>query len=369
MTEAPTTAVSERRLRFLFTGGGTAGHVVPALPVAQALRSAGHSVYWAGSRSGLEERLTADQVDGYHGLAAGKLRRYWSWQNLRDAFAVLLGIVQALRLVHRLQPDVVFSKGGFVSFPVVLAAWLKGIPVIAHESDRTAGLANRLAYPFLKGLCTNFPEAPPGFTGTVVHTGTPLRAALQVGDGEQGRAFLYPADASAGGFPVLLITGGSLGADALNSAVRDALPELLQRYRVAHVCGPGKCPPEPWAQGYRPLEFVGEAWGDVLAAADLVVSRAGANALFELLELGKPTLFVPLSRAASRGDQIENAAYAQALGLAQVRSEETLTGAVLAADVDALAAAAPQLRDALARLERPDACRLIVSMLLNCAPA
>lgn len=359
--------------RFAFTGGGTAGHVVPALPVARALRASGHTVLWIGSRSGLEARLVQGQVDGYHGIAAGKLRRYWSWQNLRDAFAVLAGILQALWLVPRLRLDAVFSKGGFVSFPVVFAAWVWRVPVVAHESDRSPGLANRLAYPFIQALCTNFPEVPTRFDGPVEHTGTPLRQQLLDGDAERGRAFLFPdVAADAPPLPLLLITGGSLGADRLNAAVADAIEPLCSRYRVAHVCGPGKVPAGNLPGGdllanYRALEFVTDAWGDVLAAADLVVSRAGANALFELLELRKPTLFVPLSLAASRGDQIENAAYARDQGLAEVLSEAELTTDTLIAGIDTLAARAPQLRAALGQLERPDATQRIVTMLVNCA--
>lgn len=359
---------SARPGRFAFTGGGTAGHVVPALPVARALRASGHEVIWIGSRSGLEARLVQGQVDGYHGIAAGKLRRYWSWQNLRDAFAVLAGIAQALWLVPRLRLDAVFSKGGFVSFPVVLAAWVWRVPVVAHESDRSPGLANRMAYPFIRALCTNFPEVPTRFAGPVEHTGTPLRQELLDGDAARGRAYAFPElGPGAPDLPMLLITGGSLGADRLNAVVAAALEPLCSRYRVVHICGPGKVPLGDLPAGYRALEFVSEAWGDVLAAADLVVSRAGANALFELLELGKPTLFVPLSLAASRGDQIENAAYARERGLAQVLSETEMDADSLVAAIDTLAAQAAELRAALAQLERPDATQRIVAMLVNCA--
>ncbi|MFK7913963.1 MAG: undecaprenyldiphospho-muramoylpentapeptide beta-N-acetylglucosaminyltransferase [Pseudomonadales bacterium] len=353
----------------LITGGGTAGHVVPALPVAQRLREQGHRVSWIGSQSGLEERLVAGAVDDYHGIAAGKLRRYWSWQNVKDAFAVVLGIFQALLKVRRLRPDVVFSKGGFVSFPVVLAAWIWRIPVIAHESDRSPGLANRLSYPFIAHLCTNFPESDTGFAGPVTYTGTPVRQALLEGNAERGRAFLFGAqhqDSPAA--PVLLVTGGSLGADRLNAAVLEALPQLCQSWRVVHLCGPGKLPAlaEPIA-GYRPFEYLSAEWGDVLAAADLVVSRAGANTLFELLALGKPHLLVPLSLAASRGDQIENADYAQAAGYSQVLQEQDLTAASLVAALTDLAADAAQRRERLAGFQRPDAAALISKLLLDVA--
>lgn len=353
----------------LFTGGGTAGHVVPALPVAKALRERGHRISWIGSNSGLEQRLVSGAVDEYQGIAAGKLRRYWSWQNLKDAFAVLLGMLQALVKVGRLRPDVVFSKGGFVSFPVVLAAWVWRIPVIAHESDRSPGLANRLSYPFIAQLCTNFPESDTGFKGPVTYTGTPVRAALLSGSAERGRRFLFGAEAEQQlQPPMLLITGGSLGADRLNETVLAALPELTAQFRIVHLCGPGKLPNlQTPVHGYLAFEYLTEEWGDVLAAADLVVSRAGANTLFELLALAKPHLLVPLSRAASRGDQIENAEYAQAAGYSAVLAEEDLDPAALVSALQTLISNAPEQRDRLADFQRPDAVALITQILLAAA--
>jgi UDP-N-acetylglucosamine--N-acetylmuramyl-(pentapeptide) pyrophosphoryl-undecaprenol N-acetylglucosamine transferase len=243
----------------------------------------------------------------------------------------------------------VFSKGGYVSVPVVMAAWLRGIPVVAHESDLTPGLANRLAMPFVSALCINFPGARIGGEGRrraprVVRTGTPLRPALTGGDPARGRVLCgAPPDRQ-----LLVVVGGSLGAAAINRAVWAALPELTERFFVVHVCGRGARDPALEAvPGYRAYEFVGDGWGDILAAADLVVSRAGANALYELLALGKPHLLIPLSRAASRGDQIENAAYAQEAGLSAVLPEEDLNSASL---VDRLGRLSASLDDWRARL-------------------
>lgn len=304
------------------TGGGTAGHVLPAIPVMERIRAGGARVSFIGSRSGLEARLLADQQVDYYGIASGKLRRYLSRENLLDVFRVVLGIWQAYWLLGRLAPDVVFSKGGFVSFPVVFAAWLRRLPVVAHESDLTPGLANRLALPFLSTLCVTFPETrAPRLRGRLVVTGTPLRDALRQGNAARGRALLAAPD----GRPVLLITGGSLGADALNRAVLEVLDELLQTFVVVHVCGPGKRAARE-APGYHQFEYVTDAWGDLLAAADLVVSRAGANTLFELLALGKPNVLVPLSPRVSRGDQVENAEYARVRGFSRVLSEDELSG-------------------------------------------
>jgi UDP-N-acetylglucosamine--N-acetylmuramyl-(pentapeptide) pyrophosphoryl-undecaprenol N-acetylglucosamine transferase len=343
----------------LFTGGGTAGHVVPTFELIEALRGRDVRVSFVGSNSGLEQRLLASLDVDYYAIASGKLRRYLSAANVRDGFRVVAGIWQAFWLLGRLRPDVVFSKGGFVSFPVVLAAWLRRIPVVAHESDLTPGLANRLAMPFVKTLCINFAATPTGnFRGNVVHTGTPLRDALTNGDALEGRRLLEAGEDDR----ILLVTGGSLGADALNDAVRDALPELTAKYLVVHICGPGKVSAAQNAR-YRQFEYVTDGWGDILAAADLVVSRAGANTLYELLALGKANLLVPLSRRASRGDQIENATYAGGLGYSRVLDEEALNGRSLIDGITALDAELAQVQERLASFAIPDSVTLICSEL------
>jgi len=350
-------------MHVLCTGGGTAGHVLPAVPVMRLLLERGCRISFVGSRSGLEQRLLGDLPVAYYGIAAGKLRRYFSWQNLVDALRVLQGMAQAWRLLGRLAPDAVFSKGGFVSFPVVFAAWLRGIPVVAHESDFSPGLANRLALPFVDVLATTFAETRvPRLKGRLVHVGTPLRRELLDGDAAAGRARFDLAEDR----PVLLVTGGSLGADRLNAVVREALDRLLERWQVVHVCGPGKVA-QPARPGYLPLEYVSDGWGDLLAAAELVVSRAGANALYELLALRKATLLVPLSRLASRGDQLENAAYAESRGLARVLSEDDLTPASLVESLDGLCRMLPDLREGLAAFEVPDAAPRLADALLSVA--
>lgn len=349
--------------RLLVTGGGTAGHVVPALPVMQAFIDDGVQVDFVGSGSDFERQLVSGLAATYHGIAAGKLRRYFSLQNLLDAFKVLFGMLQALLLVGRLRPDVVFSKGGFVSFPVVFAAWCWRVPVVAHESDLTPGLANRLALPFVQSLCISFPATRPAkFAGQLIYTGTPVRPALLNGDPVSGRKLIGLPE----GRPLVVVTGGSLGADRLNEVVRAAAPELCQRVAIVHVCGPGKVLPMQVA-GYHAFEYVREAWGDLLAAADLVVSRAGANTLYELLCLGKPNLLVPLSRRASRGDQIENAAWAEAEGFSRVLAEEQLTPEVLVAAVDEILADAAVDSGKIARFAPPDSVNLIVRAIRQAA--
>ena len=341
-----------------FTGGGTAGHVVPALPVIDALLAEGVRVSYIGSTSGLEERLLGTRSVTYHGISTGKLRRYFSWENVRDIGRVLVGMVQAIRVLGS-RPQLVFSKGGFVSFPVVFAAWLRRIPVVAHESDQTPGLANRLAFPFVRCLCTNFPEARVnGYRGRIEVTGTPIRPALLHGDAQRGREFL----GSDGTRPLLVVTGGSLGAEGLNARVRDALPELLPDYEVVHLCGAGKLAPDMRQPGYHQFEFLDAPWGDVLAAADAVVSRAGANTLYELLALQKPNLLVPLPASASRGDQLQNAAYARHAGYSLELAEEALDAASLRAAVDDLTRNAAAWRERLRGFDALDATQRILQV-------
>lgn len=349
--------------RLLVTGGGTAGHVVPALPVMQAFIDDGVQVDFVGSGSDFERELVADLPVTYHGIAAGKLRRYFSLQNLLDAFKVLIGMLQALLLVGRLRPDVVFSKGGFVSFPVVFAAWCWRVPVVAHESDLTPGLANRLALPFVRSLCINFPGTGPAkFKGELIYTGTPVRPALLAGDPVRGRSLVGAGSQK----PVLIVTGGSLGADRINAVVRQAAPELSERLVLVHICGPGKVVPVE-ASDYHPFEYVRDEWGDLLAAADLVVSRAGANTLYELLCLRKPNLLIPLTRRASRGDQIENAAWAESEGFSRVLAEDDLSKETLIAAINEILAEMPGESGRIARFLPPDSVGLIVAAIKGAA--
>ena len=347
----------------VITGGGTAGHVIPALPVVEALLEAGSSVHFVGSPRGPERSLVVPLGIPFHGVQAGKLRRYFSFENFLDALRIPVGIAQAWRLLARIRPAVVFSKGGFVSFPVVVGAWLKGIPVVAHESDLTPGLANRLAQRFTTTLCVNFEDTRAEHVEVVV-TGTPLRRQLLHGDASRGRERLG-LDSER---PVLLVVGGSLGATALNETVRAALERLLADYTVVHVCGVGKVDASLDAlAGYIQREYVSDDWGDVIAAADLVVSRAGANALHEWLALGKPHLLVPLPRSASRGDQIENAAYAESRGWSMVLSEDALNSETLVAGVAKLAALSGEFRARMQTFRGQDSTSLIMKELSKAA--
>ena len=345
------------------TGGGSAGHTVPTLPVIEHLLAQGCEVHFVGTHSGLEERLVAPLGVTYHSVSTGKLRRYFALANLTDLVRIPLGVVQAWFLLGRIRPQVVFAKGGFVSFAAAVAGWLRGVPLVTHESDLTPGLANRLVAPLAKAVCVNFDETAGALPRTVA-TGTPLRQSLACGDPARGRALLgITTDRS-----VMLVVGGSLGATALNDVLRASLDALLRRHVVVHVCGPGRLDPSlDGREGYVQREYIDEGWGDVIAAADFVVSRAGANALYEWLALGKPHLLVPLPRSASRGDQIENAEYARKRGLSLVIAQEKLTPASLVDGVACLAEALPTWRERLAGFGRHDSAQRIVAELERAA--
>ena len=310
--------------RIIFTGGGTAGHVTPNLPLIEALQHEGWQVDYIGSNEGVEKGIvTALQVP-FHGISSGKLRRYFSWQNFLDPFKICLGIGQAYRLMRKLKADVVFSKGGFVAFPVVFAAWLNRIPIIAHESDMSPGLANRLSFPFVDKICVTFAAAKQHFKSPdkVEVTGTPIRPELFHGSKGAGLTWCgFTKDK-----PCLLVMGGSQGSLKLNSIVRNALPALVKQYQIIHLCGKGKLDASLLHHAdYCQLEYASKELADLFAASDVVVSRAGANSVYEILALQKPHLFIPLPLHASRGDQIQNARYFKQQGISQVLDEDTLT--------------------------------------------
>ncbi|NDL66389.1 undecaprenyldiphospho-muramoylpentapeptide beta-N-acetylglucosaminyltransferase [Anaerotalea alkaliphila] len=309
--------------KIVLTGGGTAGHVTPNFALLEGLAEAGYEIHYIGSRNGIEKELVRQQHLPYHPISSGKLRRYKDLKNLTDPFKVLLGCVQAWKVLGRIRPAVVFSKGGFVAVPVVLGAWLRRIPVVVHESDMTPGLANRLSQPFAKAVCTTFPQTLEHLPKTKgVHTGSPIRKSLYQGDAGRGREFTGLTARR----PVLLMMGGSIGSVKVNQVLRALLPTLLEEFHVLHLCGKGNLDDKlEGTPGYRQYEFIGKELPDLLAMADLVLSRAGSNAISEFLALKKPALLVPLSAGASRGDQILNARAFQRDGYAHLLQEEELT--------------------------------------------
>jgi UDP-N-acetylglucosamine--N-acetylmuramyl-(pentapeptide) pyrophosphoryl-undecaprenol N-acetylglucosamine transferase len=309
--------------RIVLTGGGTAGHVTPNIALLPRLRAADYDISYIGSLDGIEKKLIQNQGIPYYGIASGKLRRYFDVKNFTDPFRVLKGFSEASHLMKELHPDVVFSKGGFVSVPVVMAARKHHIPVICHESDLTPGLANKLSMPSATKVCCNFPETLKYLpVKKAVLTGCPIRKELLEGDPSKAYAMT--------GFtpekPVLMVMGGSLGSVAVNQAVRGALPELLKNYQIIHLCGKGKLDDSLVnTTGYLQYEYIQDELADLFAICDLVISRAGANAICELLALKKPALLIPLPSKASRGDQILNAKSFESQGFSMVLQEEDLT--------------------------------------------
>jgi len=339
--------------RIVFTGGGSAGHVTVNMALIPRFLDERWEVDYIGSAAGIERRLVASLPDvSYYPIATGKLRRYFDWRNMLDPLRVAKGIWQAYRLIKRRRPDVVFSKGGFVSVPVVLGAWLNRVPVIVHESDLTPGLANRIAIPFATGVCTTFPETANMLPqAKSKHTGAVIREEIRLGDPERGRTICnFKPDK-----PVCLIMGGSLGARRINEIVRSVLPELLIGYQVVHLCGQGQRTPDLTQPGYAQYEYVDEQMPHLLAMADVVVSRAGSNAIFELLALHKPMLLIPLSKKQSRGDQLLNARAFEASGFCRVLEEELLTGQALLSGVEQLHEQRELYTDRMRALKQSDA--------------
>ncbi len=314
--------------KIVLTGGGTLGHVTPHLALIPHLQERGYEIHYIGTEKGMERDKMAS-VPGvtYHAVKSGKLRRYFSWQNFTDPFRVIAGAFQASHVIGKIKPDVVFSKGGFVAVPVVFGAWVHHVPVLCHESDLTPGLANKLCKPFAKKIATTFPECATALGAKAEMTGTPLRPELFRGDRAKGLALLH----FDGSKPVLLMMGGSSGAQAVNKALREALPQLTEQFDVAHICGKGNLDASlEGTAGYTQVEFLDADLPDVLAAADLVLSRAGSNALCEFQALDKPLLLVPYPKGASRGDQILNAQSYEKRGLCRVLLQENMTADTLA---------------------------------------
>ena len=320
--------------KIVLTGGGTAGHVTPNLALLPHLQAEGFEVYYMGSYDGIEKKLIADFGIPYYGISTGKFRRYMDPKNFTDPFRVMKGFAQAHKILKELKPDVVFSKGGFVSVPVVRAAHTLHIPCILHESDMTPGLANKLCLGAATKICCNFPETVKLLPEKkAVLTGSPVREELFTGDKVRALDMCgFTANK-----PVIMVIGGSQGAASVNKAVRDALPALLKDFQVVHLCGKDKMDNLLLnTPGYKQFEYLKAELKDVFAMADLVISRAGANAICELLALGKPNILIPLPSSKSRGDQLLNARSFEAQGFSMVVDEDDLTDTLLVEKVQEL---------------------------------
>ncbi|MCD8230696.1 MAG: undecaprenyldiphospho-muramoylpentapeptide beta-N-acetylglucosaminyltransferase [Clostridiales bacterium] len=347
--------------KIILTGGGTAGHVTPNIALLPRLRELDYEISYIGSYHGIEKGLIEKENIPYYAISSGKLRRYFDPKNFSDPFKVIKGYAQARSLMFRLKPDIVFSKGGFVSVPVVLAARHARVPVIIHESDITPGLANKLAIPSASKVCCNFPETVSHIPeGKAIVSGSPIRRELLEGNRE--KAYTYTGFTP--DLPVLLIIGGSLGSQVINEAVRRLLPVLLKSWQVIHLCGKGNLDPTlHHTSGYVQYEYINEELADLFAVSDLVISRAGANAICELQALCKPNILIPLSKAASRGDQILNANSFKKQGFSYVLEEENLTEETLSAAISAVWENRQSYISAMKESQKTDAIEIIIDLI------
>lgn len=347
--------------KIVMTGGGTAGHVTPNIALFDSLQKDGYEIHYIGSYEGIEKGLIEDKKIPYYGISSGKFRRYRSWKNLTDPFRVIHGFFQARRLLGRIRPNVVFSKGGFVSVPVVMAAKTRHIPVIIHESDLTPGLANKLAMPSATKVCCNFPETLPYLPKEkAVLTGSPIRQELLHGNKQAAKDFC----GFTGDLPILMVMGGSIGSVYINNAIRGCIDTLLTKYQIIHLCGKGNIDESlKDKKGYAQFEYISENLPDLFAAADLVVARAGANSICELLALHKPNILIPLSRNASRGDQILNANSFAKQGFSAVLEEEEVTSEKLMATIDDVMAHRSKYIDAMKNSGQMNAIETIMGLI------
>lgn len=351
--------------KIVLTGGGTAGHVTPNIALIPALKKEGYEIYYIGSHNGIEKKLIEEYGIPYYGISSGKLRRYFDVKNFTDPFRVVKGLFDAKKIMKQLKPDVVFSKGGFVSVPVVMAAKKCHVPAIIHESDMTPGLANKLSIPSAYKVCCNFPETVSYLPeGKAVLTGSPIRRELFDGNRLNGLDFCHFSINK----PVILIIGGSLGSVAINTAVRSILPQLLKKYQVIHLCGKGNIDPTlEKTEGYVQFEYIKKELSDLMDAADVVISRAGANAICELLALKKPAILIPLPAASSRGDQILNAQSFEKQGFSYLLKEEDMTETSLLEAIEYVFGNRTGYVEAMSKSPMNDAIGIIVGLINEAA--
>jgi len=351
-------------IHIVLTGGGTSGHVTPNIALIPGLKKMGYDIRYIGSKNGIERQLMEKESIEYHAINTGKLRRYFDLKNFTDIFKVMDGFRQAYAILGKLKPDIVFSKGGFVSCPVVWAAWLRRIPAVIHESDMTPGLTNRLCIPFAKKVCYTFPESGqyiPKDKGVL--TGMPIRESIMRGSRSEGLKLC----GFTGSKPVIMVIGGSLGSKKINGIVRKVLDTLLKDFNICHICGKGNLKPEySGIPNYRQFEYVNEGQAHIFAMSDLVISRAGATVIFELLALKKPNVLIPLSKSASRGDQILNSRSFEKSGFSCVLEEKELTEEYFLKCITETLSEKDRYRAAMDRYDAGRGTDRIIKVIENC---
>lgn len=307
--------------KIVLTGGGTAGHVTPNIAILDKLKENDYSIEYIGSYTGIEKELIEAQGIKYHMISTGKLRRQLSFKNFTDIFRVVKGYIQAKRILKKVKPNIVFSKGGFVAVPVVLAASKLSIPIVIHESDLTPGLATKISIPKAKKVCCSFEKTLEYLPKSKSEcTGLPIRGEIFNGNVDKAKELLKFSRK----LPVVLVIGGSSGALNINRVIHSNVDKLTKYYNIVHVCGKEKVDTSLNKEGYIQFEYLKSELADILRFADIVVSRAGANAINELLLLKKLNILIPLSRVASRGDQILNANEFVKLGYSYKIDEDDL---------------------------------------------
>ena len=351
------------KYKIIMTGGGTAGHVTPNLALIPKLKENGFEIKYIGSFDGIEKEIITQNNIPFFGISCGKLRRYFDVKNFTDPFKIVKGIAQATIILSKEKPDIIFSKGGFVAVPVVIAASIKKIPVVAHESDMTPGLANKLSAPFCNKLCVTFRESLNFINGNKgILTGSPIREEIFHGDKAKGRKICGFTDDK----EVLFIMGGSLGSRIINEEIRKNLEQLLKLFNIIHICGKGNIDKKNInKEGYKQFEYVNEELPDFMNTADYIISRAGANSIFEFLALKKPTLLIPLSKKASRGDQILNSKSFEKEGYSLMLEEEEIKDDILYKKILELKGKKTELISNMERSKAKNGVEAIIGVLLK----
>jgi UDP-N-acetylglucosamine--N-acetylmuramyl-(pentapeptide) pyrophosphoryl-undecaprenol N-acetylglucosamine transferase len=351
------------KYKIIMTGGGTAGHVTPNLALVPKLKEKGFEIKYIGSIEGIEKEIITQNDIPFFGISCGKLRRYFDVKNFTDPFKILRGIGQAVKILSKEKPDVIFSKGGFVAVPVVIAASLKKIPVVAHESDMTPGLANKLSAPFCDKLCVTFRESLNFIKEDKgVLTGSPIREEILRGDKLKGKKICGFTDNK----EILFIMGGSLGSKLINEEIRKNLDQLLKEFNIIHICGKGNIDKNLInKKGYKQFEYVSEELPHLMKASDYIISRAGANSIFEFLALKKPTLLIPLSKKASRGDQILNSKSFEKEGYSLMLQEEEINKNILYEKILELRKRKEELINNMEKSKAKNGVEAIINVLLN----